>query len=327
MVVLCIAIISGTVFAQYPIWPQPKVFVGEMYNRILDRNGNKLEILNKVVPLLKCQITRESVIVSMFSSGEYAARNRSNRQFMNDVYFSILRRNPTPGETYNWIEALSSGGLTRMQTVNLFLNSNEYLENIEQHEDDCMFAEDVAFYYIFPGGGYTIQEYCERLLLDLPELNRFELIVKVKGLVHNHSFPFKGQIFFLSDAMSYNEDWDNSALVRKYGYYPGIEHLANMVKWSYTLSDHFEWEEFIGPLGWNPNTIYEFKIIVNGDLNYGIQLWRNGELLRASAQTVPWTPVEQEIWIGSPSCEWDGGAGYGSIPGACYISVKMIDLD
>lgn len=327
MVVLCIAIISGTVFAQYPIWPQPKVFVGEMYNRILDRNGNKLEILNKVIPLLKCQITREAIIVSMFSSGEYTARNRSNRQFMNDVYFSILRRNPTPGETYNWIEALSSGGLTRMQTINLFLNSNEYLENIEQHEDDCMFAENVAFYYIFPGGGYTIQDICERLVLDLPELNRYELIIRAKGFQHNHSYPFKGQVFYLDDMGAQN--YENTAMIRKYGYYPGIEFLANTLMWAYVLDCGHTEEARSDTIGWNPSTIYDFKIIVNGNIvEFQLINSANSQVIWDSVypQSCSWDPYDQKLYIGSPNCVWDD-AGYGSIPGVTYIFVKMIDLD
>jgi len=325
MVFLVIGVLSATVYPQTPIWPEARGFVGEMYNRILARNGNKLEILNKVLPLMRCEITREAVIISMFSSGEYAGRNRSNRQFMNDVYISILRRNPSPGETYGWIGALSSGNLTRMQAVNLFLNSYEYLNNIEKYENDCIFAEDVAFYHIFPGGGYTIQDFCDVIILDLPELNKFELSVRVKGLQYNHSYPYKGQVFFLGDTDSMGNTWTNTALVRKYGYFYPHHNRANMLKWAFTLDDLNGWEGLLGPYGWSPETVYEFKIVVNGNPDYGIQLFMNGELLVASTQTCPWNPVDQILYIGSPACHDDEGAGNGSIPGATYISVRMIN--
>ncbi len=332
LVILCITMVSSILLAERPIWPQAKIFVGEMYLRILGRPGTKESVKNYSVALIKCNIQREDIIKTFFTSAEYINKDKSHAEFMYDVYYSILRRNPAPGEPFGYIRALRNGNLTRSQVIDLFLNSEEYLLQIEQYEDDCMIAENVAFYYVFPDGGYTIQEYCDRIVIDLPELNKFELILKVKGLAHNDPWPFKGQIYFLADAASFGEDWDNSALIRKYGLYPGLEWMANLMKWSYTLSDHYEWEEFLDPddydlPAWNPNTIYEFKIVVNGDYNYGVQLWLNGQLLRASAQTVPWTPVDQEIYCGSPSCEWDEGAGYGSIPGATYISIKMIDLE
>jgi len=59
-------------------------------------------------------------------SGEYASRNRSNAQYVADLYNGFLRRGGDLGGVNFWINQISSGAQTREQVRVQFRNSAEF---------------------------------------------------------------------------------------------------------------------------------------------------------------------------------------------------------
>ncbi len=61
-----------------------------------------------------------------FDSAEYAGRNRTNAQFVGDLFNAILRRGGDAGGVSYWLSQLGSGAMTRDQVMAAFLASPEF---------------------------------------------------------------------------------------------------------------------------------------------------------------------------------------------------------
>jgi hypothetical protein len=68
----------------------------------------------------------ESISSYFFSSPEYAARGRSNGQFIQDLYYAFMRRYASVSEVSYWVDELNTGARTREQLRQYFIQSLEF---------------------------------------------------------------------------------------------------------------------------------------------------------------------------------------------------------
>jgi hypothetical protein len=73
-------------------------------------------------------VRNEANLVSQqfFGSPEYASLNRTNAQFMSDIYNAIMRRGADLDGIKFWIGQLDSGAQTREQVRQEFVQSTEF---------------------------------------------------------------------------------------------------------------------------------------------------------------------------------------------------------
>jgi len=67
-----------------------------------------------------------TVSQQFFSSPEYANLNRSNAQYMSDIYNAIMRRGPDVAGINFWVQQLNGGAQTRDQVRQQFVQSTEF---------------------------------------------------------------------------------------------------------------------------------------------------------------------------------------------------------
>ncbi len=79
-------------------------------------------------------VTAEAEAISSgFATGpEYASRNRSNSQYVGDLYNAILRRGGDGPGVQFWIGVLNSGALTREQVRQQFVQGSEFQGRVQQ---------------------------------------------------------------------------------------------------------------------------------------------------------------------------------------------------
>jgi hypothetical protein len=68
----------------------------------------------------------ETVSSLFFSSPEYAARGRNNSQFVQDLYYTFMRRYASVSEVSYWVNELNSGARTREELRQYFIQSPEF---------------------------------------------------------------------------------------------------------------------------------------------------------------------------------------------------------
>ena len=73
-----------------------------------------------------------SISSQFLSSGEYLNRNRTNRDYVADLYYAFLRRGGDLNGFNYWTNQLGSGSQTREQLRLQFLNSAEFQNRVTQ---------------------------------------------------------------------------------------------------------------------------------------------------------------------------------------------------
>ncbi len=68
----------------------------------------------------------DAISSSFMNSGEYVNRNRTNAQFVGDMYDTFLRRGGDVNGVQFWLNQLNSGGMTREQVREQFVASQEF---------------------------------------------------------------------------------------------------------------------------------------------------------------------------------------------------------
>ncbi|UCF93936.1 MAG: DUF4214 domain-containing protein [Desulfobacterales bacterium] len=71
------------------------------------------------------------IAVGFMQSEEYALRDRSDREFLEDLYNGILRRGAQPEEIDGWLVSIH-GGMTRSEVLHAFTNSPEFQPRVQQ---------------------------------------------------------------------------------------------------------------------------------------------------------------------------------------------------
>ncbi len=74
-----------------------------------------------------------AIALGFIQSSEYALRNRTNQQFLEDLYDGILRRGATPAEFSSWTTFWHNNpSYTRAQILSLFTNSAEFQLRVQE---------------------------------------------------------------------------------------------------------------------------------------------------------------------------------------------------
>lgn len=108
-------------------------FVASLYRAVLARipDAGGLAFHGSALRSAQCSGGVHARLASMasdfFGSAEYAARGRSNAQFVDDLYAGVLRRAPDLEGRRFWISRLD-GGLSRDGLLALFMDSAEFLQ-------------------------------------------------------------------------------------------------------------------------------------------------------------------------------------------------------
>jgi hypothetical protein len=69
--------------------------------------------------------------LDFFNSGEYAARNRDNPGYVEDLYDAIMRRGPELEGFNFWVGVLQSGAVSRVQLLDSFIASTEFQDRVQ----------------------------------------------------------------------------------------------------------------------------------------------------------------------------------------------------
>lgn len=99
-------------------------FVYYLYKGALGREPD-IDGLNNHTNAMNNGRTAAVCINAFFTSAEYTGRNRSNSEFVEDLYNSVLRRNSDSSGKQNWVNALDSGK-SRLDVMKGFINSDEF---------------------------------------------------------------------------------------------------------------------------------------------------------------------------------------------------------
>ncbi len=108
-------------------------FVAGLYRAVLARipDAGGLAFHGSALRSAQCNGGVHARVASMasdfFGSAEYAARGRSNAQFVDDLYAGVLRRAPDLEGRRFWISRLD-GGLSRNGLLAVFMDSAEFLQ-------------------------------------------------------------------------------------------------------------------------------------------------------------------------------------------------------
>ena len=102
-------------------------FVSRMYTVALGRTSDEEGLDYWSDKLVDQKIDAAGITYQFFASKEYQAKNRTNEEYLDDLYQTILGRKPdAEGKAY-WLKALEEGQ-SRTVVMSCFANSNEFSE-------------------------------------------------------------------------------------------------------------------------------------------------------------------------------------------------------
>ena len=101
-----------------------KAFVGNLYKNILNRSGSSSEIAY-YVGLLNKNTTAAKVISGFVESSEYQKKYPGDRQYVIDMYETLLKRTPSAKEITSWTSRMNVGQTYRIVLAGL-INSGEF---------------------------------------------------------------------------------------------------------------------------------------------------------------------------------------------------------
>jgi hypothetical protein len=119
--------------------PEPNL-VNDFYRGLLSRLPETAGF-NSYLALMRtaqCSGTQQfrdlssQIALGFLRSPEYTLRNRTNAQFVEDLYNGILRRGAMADEINYWVNFLNSGTYNREQELNFFATSAEFQLRVQQ---------------------------------------------------------------------------------------------------------------------------------------------------------------------------------------------------
>ena len=104
-------------------------------NRLPDTDGFNAQLLvmraAQASDAAAVRSTTLAIALNFVGGPEYAARARTNAQFIEDCYNGILRRGALPTEIQSWVDLLTAGA-TRTEVLTGFVNSTEFQARVDQ---------------------------------------------------------------------------------------------------------------------------------------------------------------------------------------------------
>jgi hypothetical protein len=119
--------------------PEPNL-VNDLYRGLLSRlpdtaGFNSYLALMRTAQCSGPQQVRDvssQIALGFLRSAEYKLRNRTNAQFVEDLYTGILRRGAVPEEISYWVNFLDRGTYTREQELDYFTSSAEFQLRVQE---------------------------------------------------------------------------------------------------------------------------------------------------------------------------------------------------
>ncbi|MBP5290990.1 MAG: DUF4214 domain-containing protein, partial [Lachnospiraceae bacterium] len=107
-------------------------FVGDLYRTCLGREGKEHEIATWADLLKSGDVTGAKTAYGFFFSPEYTNRNKTNREYVTDLYEAIMGRDPDEEGLETWISFLDKG-TSREKVFAGFVNSDEFRADCAAH--------------------------------------------------------------------------------------------------------------------------------------------------------------------------------------------------
>ncbi len=104
------------------------VLVRSLYQTTLGRQPEEFEVLFWVGHLAGHDVTGRVLVNSFMNGEEYHNLNRTNGQYVTDLYHAIFNREPDEGGYNDWVNRLENEGWTRERVLNGFTSSQEFLD-------------------------------------------------------------------------------------------------------------------------------------------------------------------------------------------------------
>jgi hypothetical protein len=123
--VLCLflGLIPGNVYAASKT--QAVDFITRLYVYILEREPDSAGLDQNVKQILKNQVTGAQVVYNFVFSAEFAAKNKSNEDYVDIIFRACFNREADSAGFNNWVNLLKKG-YSRQYVLAGFVNSNEF---------------------------------------------------------------------------------------------------------------------------------------------------------------------------------------------------------
>jgi len=140
------------------IWKTNEAFVNTLYEQALGREPDAAGYagwVSALEPVRTYHLSSAQYVAESFFSTEYAARNRTNTQYVDDLYNAILQRTPDAAGEAGWIASLDNGG-SRDSVFYGFIYSPEFANDVNGLVKATTFTVPAAgpfpFTYTVPAG-------------------------------------------------------------------------------------------------------------------------------------------------------------------------------
>jgi len=112
---------------------QVEQFVTDFYKTYLGRIPDSSGLDYWTNQIINGKQTPQQVALGFTSSPEYTKKNKSNEEYVKDMYMSYLGRTPDEAGYKYWVNALNNG-TPREEIINGFQNSNEFVKKCTSNE-------------------------------------------------------------------------------------------------------------------------------------------------------------------------------------------------
>ena len=102
-----------------------KNFVKRLYNKVLGREPDEEGLNNWSIALTNGKLSAAEVAIGFFASPEYTSQKKSGRDFLTDLYATMMNREPDAPGLEHWLTKLANG-TTRATVFNGFCTSPEF---------------------------------------------------------------------------------------------------------------------------------------------------------------------------------------------------------
>ena len=111
---------------EYKTTGKTELFVNRLYEIVLGRGCDDTGMRDWTVKLINKQISGTEAAYGFFASQEYLGRNRSDEEYVEDLYLAFLGRASDASGKAGWVEKLKNGD-SRLSVFNGFQGSQEFL--------------------------------------------------------------------------------------------------------------------------------------------------------------------------------------------------------
>lgn len=101
-------------------------YINSVYEIALGRSATRSEINSWLVEVVNHRGSNSAMVSNLLSSSEYISLNKTNEEFLTDLYLICLCREPDSINLSLWTNYLDNGTMTRDILISSFINSSEF---------------------------------------------------------------------------------------------------------------------------------------------------------------------------------------------------------